>query len=175
MDVSELQRALGAIVLESAYLERVLRSTFSALVGSKYAAVVAARLTASALIDDCQHIVEVHPDIPEPHRTALLVTLRSCTSANRARNRIIHEAWAVRPGNVLVTVQSRRNSHEVAVRTRALHELHRIADQIADAANGLADAIVAALGADCLGIGDQLCHELGRDIYFETENDGNVR
>jgi uncharacterized protein YutE (UPF0331/DUF86 family) len=175
MDVSEIQRALGAIVLESAYLERVLRSTFSALVGSKYAALVAARLTASALIDDCQHIAEVHSGIAEPQRAALLMTLRSCIAANRARNRIIHETWAVRPGNVLVTVQSERNSHDVAVRARALPELHRIADQIADAANDLAAAIVAALGADCLGIGDQLCHELGRDIYVEAEDDDNVR
>ena len=43
MDVDELQHALGAIVLESAYLERVLRAAFSALVGSKYAAVIDGR------------------------------------------------------------------------------------------------------------------------------------
>jgi hypothetical protein len=40
MDIDELQHALGGVVLESAYLERVLRAAFSALVGSKYAAVV---------------------------------------------------------------------------------------------------------------------------------------
>ncbi|HEY2263884.1 MAG TPA: hypothetical protein VGI96_14770 [Streptosporangiaceae bacterium] len=40
MDVDELQHALGGIVLEAAYLERVLRTAFSALVGSKYAAVI---------------------------------------------------------------------------------------------------------------------------------------
>ena len=34
MDVDELQHALGGIVLEAAYLERVLRAVFSALVGS---------------------------------------------------------------------------------------------------------------------------------------------
>jgi hypothetical protein len=34
------QNALGAIVLESAYLERLLRCVFTALIGSKYAAVV---------------------------------------------------------------------------------------------------------------------------------------
>ena len=37
MDVDELQHALGGIVLEAAYLERVLRAVFSALVGSRYA------------------------------------------------------------------------------------------------------------------------------------------
>jgi hypothetical protein len=49
VDVDELQHALGGIVLEAAYMERVLRTAFSALVGSKYAAVVDGRLTAAAL------------------------------------------------------------------------------------------------------------------------------
>jgi hypothetical protein len=35
---------------EAAYMERVLRTAFSALVGSKYAAVVDERLTAAALM-----------------------------------------------------------------------------------------------------------------------------
>jgi hypothetical protein len=43
VDVDELQHALGGVVLEAAYLERVLRAAFSALVGSKYAAVVDGR------------------------------------------------------------------------------------------------------------------------------------
>jgi len=180
MDVSELQRALGAIVLESAYLERVLRAAFGALVGSKYAAVVDGRLMASALIEDCQRIAEVHTGIFEPRRTALLMALRACASANRERNRIIHDAWAVRPGNVMVKPQSRRNSHNfynshsVAVRARKLDELHCVADQIAHAANELAAAITAALGADCLLIEDQLCQELGRDISSKLGNDGAV-
>jgi hypothetical protein len=53
VDVDELQRALGGIVLEAAYLERVLRTAFSALVGSKYAAVIDGRLTTATLIEDC--------------------------------------------------------------------------------------------------------------------------
>ena len=56
VDVDELQRALGGIVVEAAYMERVLRAVFSALVGSKYAAVVSGRLVASALIEDCERI-----------------------------------------------------------------------------------------------------------------------
>ncbi len=46
MDVDELRHALGGVVLEAACLERTLRTAFSALVGSRYAAVVAGRLTA---------------------------------------------------------------------------------------------------------------------------------
>jgi hypothetical protein len=56
VDVDELRYALGGVVLEAAYLERTLRTAFSALVGSKYAAVVDGRLTASALIEDCERL-----------------------------------------------------------------------------------------------------------------------
>ena len=175
MDVNELQRALGAIVLESAYLERVLRAAFSALVGSKYAAVVDGRLMTKALIEDCQRIAEVHSSLREPQRAALLKTLRECASANRERNRIIHESWAIRPGNVTVALHSRRNSHDVAVQARTFDELHGIAGRIADAADDLAAAITAALGVDCLGVGDQLCGELGRDLSLDFESEGDVR
>lgn len=175
MDVNELQRALGAIVLESAYLERVLRAAFSALVGSKYAAVVDGRLMTKALIEDCQRIAEIHSSIVDPQRAALLKSLRACASANRERNRIIHESWAIRPGSVTVTLHSRRNSHDVAVQARTFDELHGIAGRIAEAADDLAAAITAALGADCLGVGDQLCRELGRDISLDLESEGDVR
>jgi hypothetical protein len=50
VDADELQHALGGVVLEAAYMERVLRGAFSALVGTKYAAVASGRLVASALI-----------------------------------------------------------------------------------------------------------------------------
>lgn len=43
VDVDELRHALGGVVLEAAYLERTLRTAFSALVGSKYAAAVDGR------------------------------------------------------------------------------------------------------------------------------------
>lgn len=65
VDVDELQHALGGIVLEAAYMERVLRTAFSALVGSKYAAVVDGRLTAAALIEDCERITRYHTAITQ--------------------------------------------------------------------------------------------------------------
>jgi hypothetical protein len=98
MDVEELQRALGGVVLESAYLERVLRAAFSALVGSKYAAVIDGRMTAHGLIEDCQHIVREHTDIVEAAKAQLTEALNACAVANTGRNRVIHDAWAYRPG-----------------------------------------------------------------------------
>jgi hypothetical protein len=66
VDVDDLQNALGGVVLEAAYLERTLRVAFSALVGSKYAAVVDQRLTAAALIEDCERLTKYHTAIPPP-------------------------------------------------------------------------------------------------------------
>jgi hypothetical protein len=75
MDVEEFQRALGAIVLEAAYLERILRTSFSVLVDSKYAAVIDGRWSAFALIEDCEQIVKHHTGIPEPAKQKLLAAL----------------------------------------------------------------------------------------------------
>ena len=72
VDVDELRHALGGVVLEAAYLERILRAAFSALVGSKYAAVVDGRLMAAALIEDCERITRYHTGITEQAKDALL-------------------------------------------------------------------------------------------------------
>jgi len=167
MDVDELQHALGGIVLESAYLERVLRTAFSALVGSKYAAVIDGRLTAAALIEDCEQITEHHADISESAKDALLAALRVCHEANRERNRVIHDAWATRPGNVMVTLQGGRKSHDVTVTARTLAEVRRLADQIADAADELKAAMNTAFGSGWVLIEDQLRQELGHDIIAD--------
>ena len=68
VDVDELRHALGGVVLEAAYLERTLRTAFSALVGSKYAAVVDGRLTAAALLEDCERITQYHTASPRRPR-----------------------------------------------------------------------------------------------------------
>jgi hypothetical protein len=164
MDLDELQGALGAIVLESAYLERSLRAAFSALVGSKYVAVIDGRMTAHSLIEDCHNIARVHNGIAETAKTALAGALNLCAEVNTRRNRAIHDAWAYRPGNVMVTLQSQRNSQDVTVTARTLDELRELADQIQRAADQLAAAITAALGPGSMRLEDELRAELGRGI-----------
>jgi hypothetical protein len=164
MDIDELQHALGGIVLEAAYMERVLRTAFSALIASKYAAVVDGRLTAAALIEDCERITGYRIDITEPAKDAVRAALRSCHEANRERNRVIHDSWATRPGNVMVTLQGNRTSHEVRVTVGTLAEVRQLGDQLAGAANELGAAMTAALGPDWVHVEDQLRQELGHDI-----------
>jgi hypothetical protein len=164
MDVDKLQHALGAIVLESAYLERVLRAAFSALIGSKYAAVIDGRWAAAALIEDCEQITKHHIDVPELAKEKLLAALKACHEANKLRNRVIHDAWATRPGDVMVTLQSGRKSHDVTVRARTLAEVRQVADQVAAAADELKAAMTAALGPGWVLVEDELRQELGHDI-----------
>jgi hypothetical protein len=164
VDTTDLRRAIGGIVLESAYLERVLRTAVSALIGSKYVAVIDSRLMAFTLIEHCRHIAAVHTEIGAPERAELLRSLRACESVNHERNRVIHEACALRPGNVTVTLPSQRSSREVTVAARTVSELDELADRICGAADDLSAAILAALGPASLRIEDQLRAELGHDL-----------
>jgi hypothetical protein len=167
VNVDDLRHALGGVVLEAAYLERVLRAAFSALVGSKYAAVVDGRLMAAALIEDCERIARYHTGITDPAREALLAALRACRHANRERNRVIHDTWATRPGSVMVTLHDARRSHDVTVTARTLTEVRQLADQVADAADELRAAMTTALGTGWAHVEDQLREELGHEVRAE--------
>lgn len=168
VDVDELQHALGGVVLEAAYLERVLRAAFRALVGSKYAAVIDGRLTASSLIEDCRQLTRHHTGMPDPAKAAVFAALEACHEANRERNRVIHDTWATQPGSVMVTLRGRRRSHDVTITARTLAEVRQLADQLASAADDLRAAMTTALGSGWVQAEDQLRRETGRDIGVDS-------
>jgi hypothetical protein len=169
MDVDDLQHALGGVVLESAYLERVLRAAFSALIDSKYAALVDSRLTAATMIEDCERITRHHTDIPGAEKERLLAALKACQQANSHRNRVIHDSWATRPGDVMVTLHGNPDSRDVTVIVRTPAEVRQVADRLADAANDVKAAMTAAFGPEWDLVEDQLRHELGRDVGAEGQ------
>jgi hypothetical protein len=164
VDVDELRHALGGVVLEAAYLERTLRTAFSALVGSKYAAAVDGRLTAAALLEDCERITQYHTVLTEAAKEPLLAALRACRQANKERNRVIHDTWATRPGTLMVTLHEERRSHDVLVTAHTLAEVRELADQVADAADALRAAMTAAFGTGWALVEDQLRRELGHEV-----------
>jgi len=168
MDVDELQHALGSVVLESAYLERVLRAAFSALIDSKYAAVVDSRLTSAHLIEDCERITRLRTDIPGTEKDRLLAALKACHQANSRRNRVIHTEGATRPGDVTVSLHGSGNSRNISVTVRTPGEVRQVASQVADAASELKAAMTAAFGPAWGLVEDQLRRELGRDIGADT-------
>jgi hypothetical protein len=163
-DLDELRDALGAVVLEAAYLERVLRAAFSALVGSKYAVLVHARLTVTALIEDCERLARLRTDISDPHRHGLLEALKACHEANSDRNRVIHEVWETQPGTAMVMPDSNRNTHDAMVTARTPDEARRVADRVGDAAHDVKTAMTAALGPGWVLVEGELRKELGHDV-----------
>jgi hypothetical protein len=163
MDRDELQHALGGIVLEASYMERVLRAAFSALMGSKYAPAVDGHLTTHNLIGTCEHIAGVHTDISSETKARLKAALRACAAGNTRRNRVVHDAWAERPGDVVVTLKTMQTSQDVRVTTRTLPDLQQLADDLGKAGDDLAAAIIAEFGPAGMRVDDELRLEPGRD------------
>jgi hypothetical protein len=64
----------------------------------------------------------------------------------------------------VVTLQSKRNSHEVVVTQRPVAEIEALADEMGYLADDLKAAASAALGQDCLQLENVLRLELGHDI-----------
>jgi hypothetical protein len=56
-------------------------------------------------VDDLQHALG--GVIPGAEKERLLAALKACQQANSHRNRVIHDAWATRPGGDLVEDQLR--------------------------------------------------------------------
>jgi hypothetical protein len=163
-ELDDLQRALGNVVLEASYMERVLRAAFAALVGSKYAPVVDGHLTAHNLIETCGNVAEVHTDIEVTAKAQLAEALRACSAANTKRNRAIHDAWALRAGGIVVTAQGSRSAQDIPVKVYTVPELAQVADELGKAADDLSAVVTAAFGPDGMRVEDQLRLELGRDI-----------
>jgi hypothetical protein len=156
--------ALGGIVLESAYMEHLLRAVFTALVGSKYAAVEAAGQNAGWLIERCEAITKVRQEISGDGRQAILAALGTCSATYQRRNRVVHDAWARRAGGRAVTLLSQRKDSDVTVTVRTVPELETLVDDLGSAAGALAASLAAAFGDDCLQLEKQLRLELGHDI-----------
>jgi len=167
MNLDELQHALGGIVLEASYMERVLRAAFSALMGSKYAPALDGHLSTHNLIETCEHIAEVHTDISDDGRAQLAAALRACKSANTKRNRVIHDAWALRPGDVVVTLKTLNTTQDIEV-ARTVPDLQASADDLGSAADELAAAVTAAFGPEGMRVEDELRLDLSHDLSADS-------
>lgn len=151
--------ALGQVVEMAAVMEISLRMAFCALLGSKYAAVVAESQETHWLTATCDTLVRHHRALNQAQREAIRATLRACRDANRARNRLVHDAWGTSPGGAPAAIQTARASYPIAGRTWAVGEIRAVADEIGKAQNELLTAIEDALGASSLRLEGQLRDE----------------
>jgi hypothetical protein len=162
------QYALGGVVLESAYMEHLLRAVFGALLGSKNGAVVAAGQNAGWLLEQCAAMTKACREIPEDAQAALLGALSACAQTYQRRNRVVHDVWARRPGALAVTLRSQRKQADMTVTARTVPELETLADDLAAAADSLSVAVAATLGEQCLQLENQLRLEQGHDISTDS-------
>ncbi|MCW3816305.1 hypothetical protein ONA91_17820 [Micromonospora sp. DR5-3] len=103
---------LGQVVSEASELEYHLRGLCSALVASKYGAVISAGQAASWLIDTSLALARAHDDIEDYAYEELRELMARCRDALRMRNLLVHGTWLYGPEGYLVSTSRLRNFEE---------------------------------------------------------------
>jgi hypothetical protein len=150
--------ALGSVIEASGTMEDLLRDAFCALVGSKFAAVVAGGQGADWLIGCCKALVEAHVEFPEAHRESVKAALQLCRSANERRNRLAHGANTIssQPDGAFQVLRSRRHQYKLHVEQWTPAEIDDVAAALGHACEELLTAMMQAAGTDMAVLGDQL-------------------
>jgi hypothetical protein len=138
--------ALGRMVETAAVMEIALRVAFCALLGDRYAAVVASAQEAHWLIDNCETLARQHLEFPAPQQDAIRLALRACREASHDRNRLVHDAWDPDSGSATIKIQGALDSYEFAGRPWALADIQGVAEAIRAAQHDLLAALEHTLG-----------------------------
>lgn len=147
-------RLLGQVTYHSAAMESTLRTAFCALVGSKFAAIVAAGQSTVWFIDQCKALTDAHHEMPESSRNAIKVSLNRCKTANDRRNDLVHgikTGVAVDDGS-FETIRSRLRKHMPTVQKWTPASLNEVTMELARADSELFGAIMAAVGPEVMSI-----------------------
>ncbi len=148
--------ALGRLVEMAAVMEIALRMAFCALIGSKYAAIVAADQETHWLIENCDAIARQRDDLGEAQRETIRAALRSCRDANHDRNRLVHDAWGTDADGAPAMLRSEQGSYPITGRAWTTAEIQAGADAIASAQRSLLAAIEAAVGPGSMRTAEQI-------------------
>ena len=151
----ESLRDLGLLTVRSSKLEAELRDAFCALVGSKYAVVIAGGQAASWLIDQCQALVRANLEMSVAHKAAMTAALEECREANRQRNSLIHGVkYGGWPSGRVFTARSRKGTFEETVESWTAETIRAAVSCISAARFALHEAI-----------GDSVSHEVRMMMY----------
>jgi hypothetical protein len=148
--------ALGLLVERAAVMEIALRMTFCALIGGRYAAIVAAGQETHWLIENCDAVARQRDDIPADRQDEIRSALRACRDANRDRNRLVHDAWGTGPDGTPTVMQSLRHSYQVSGRQWTAEQILAAAQGVGAAQHQLLTTVENALGKGSLETAGQL-------------------
>lgn len=157
---------LGEVIELSAGMEGRLRQAFCALVGSKYAAVVAGGQAADWLIEQSKALADAHHEMPDVDRLTIKAALNRCKAANEQRNHLAHSvAVGIRFDPAFQMVRSRRQKSSSDVRPFTLSDIRAVASELLSAGIALTDIMTEAVGLDLMEISEALIWEdsLGDD------------
>lgn len=165
-------RLLGQVIYWSSVMERTLPSAFCSLVGSKYAAIVAAEMSAAQLIDLCAALVKAHREMPEPKRTAIIDALTLCASANIKRNTLVHgvKTDVTAHDGSFKTIKVRRRDYKVAVEVWTPEALNAACQELGRAHIELFGAMQAAVSSEIMVMDEALAWE----DDFDVNGSGNA-
>jgi hypothetical protein len=85
---------LGQVIFEASLLEYHLRGLCSALIGSKYGAVISAGQSSSWLMDTSLALARAHDDVGDYATDELRDLMTRCREALRKRNQLVHGLWS---------------------------------------------------------------------------------
>lgn len=150
--------ALGSVITVSGSMEDLLRDAFCALVGSKFAAVVAGGQGADWLIGYCKDLVDAHMELPEASRESVKAALQLCRSANERRNQLVHGVKTVssQPDGAFEVLRSRRHQYKLHAEQWTPAEINNVAEALGHAYQELLTAMMHAVGPDLAVLSDQL-------------------
>jgi hypothetical protein len=154
--------ALGMITENSAALDSTLRGMFCALVGSKYAALLAAGQPTGWLIGYCKTLAKKNLEIQKDHRDAILAALTACEQANERRNRLVHDikTGSRKNDGRLQTLQSSRHEIEPKIQRWTPATINDAAVALAQADGQLFGALLAAFSPEAAVLDEALGWEL---------------
>jgi hypothetical protein len=162
-------------------MESMLRDAFCSLVGSKFAAIVAAGQNTTWLIEQCRALTDAHREMPESARDAIKEALKHCASANEKRNELVHAmktAVTVRDGS-FQTIRSRHRNYKPTMQKWTPESLNEAAFELSRSTSELLTAIEVAVGprmaviGDALGWEDYYAHGGKRPIEAELTDDAS--
>lgn len=159
---------VGLVVGQGVMMERILEQVFCALVGSRFAAVVAAGQNVDWLIGYCKDLTKAHSELDEEDRQEILGALAACRVANKRRNEVVHSIHFPQPdlkfpyqGATVLTVKRSRRAVKGTATSWTLVGMRKVAGELARAQTRLWTAAESALGREALRLAGEVPIEEG--------------